>query len=196
MTAAGQAEKSHGGDPGQPERVQPEPGLLRGSAGPLSQEYDVALLDLDGVVYLGPSAVPGAPEALAKAAGSGMRLAFVTNNSSRTPSAIAAQISSFGVPAAASDVVTSAQAAATLLAGRLDPGAAVLVIGGNGLRIAVRDRGFRPRSSRASPPASATRCSARGRWPSRPGPGSSPPMPTRRCPPPVAANRATAPSPR
>ena len=134
MTAAGQGQKGPGGEAGQHaagqgEPGQGEPGLLRGSAGPLSQEYDVALLDLDGVVYLGPSAVPGAPEALAKAADSGMRLAFVTNNSSRTPSAIAAQIASFGVPAAASDVVTSAQAAATLLAGRLDPGAAVLVVG-------------------------------------------------------------------
>ncbi len=154
MTATGQGQNGAGGEagqhapgrgePGQGEPGQGEPGLLRGSAGPLSQEYDVALLDLDGVVYLGPSAVPGAPEALAKAADAGMRLAFVTNNSSRTPSAIAAQIASFGVPAAASDVVTSAQAAATLLAGRLDPGAAVLVVGGNGLRIAVRERGFRP----------------------------------------------------
>ena len=61
--------------------------LLRGSAEPLSQRYDVALLDLDGVVYVGPDAVPGAPEALAKAAGTGMRLAYVTNNASRTPAA-------------------------------------------------------------------------------------------------------------
>ena len=59
---------------------------------PLSSAYDVALLDLDGVVYLGGSAVPGAADALAKAPASGMRLAFVTNNASRTPSAIAAQL--------------------------------------------------------------------------------------------------------
>ena len=171
MTIAGQPQ------PGQPPQSQPgqsqpqqsqlepgqhEPGLLRGSAGPLSQQYDVALLDLDGVVYLGPSAVPGAPEALAKAADSGMRLAFVTNNSSRTPSAIAAQIASFGVPAAASDVVTSAQAAATLLAGRLDPGAAVLVVGGNGLRIAVRDRGFRPVTVALDKPAAVVQGYAPG----------------------------------
>jgi HAD superfamily hydrolase (TIGR01450 family) len=118
--------------------------FLRGCPEPLSQAHDVALLDLDGVVYLGRAAVPGAPQALAKAADSGMRLAFVTNNSSRTPSAIAAQVAGFGVPATAADVVTSAQAAATLLAGRLAPGSAVLVVGGTGLRIAVRERGFRP----------------------------------------------------
>jgi len=158
VTVAGQGQK----EPGQHGPGQGEPGPLRGSAGPLSQEYDVALLDLDGVVYLGPSAVPGAPEALAKAADSGMRLAFVTNNSSRTPSAIAAQIASFGVPAAASDVVTSGQAAATLLAGRLDPGAAVLVVGGNGLRIAVRDRGFRPVTVALDKPAAVVQGYAPG----------------------------------
>ncbi len=128
-------------------------GFLRGCPDPLSQVYDVALLDLDGVVYLGDVAVPGAPQALAKAADAGMRLAYVTNNSSRTPAAIAAQIASFGVPAAAADVVTSAQAAATLLAGRLEPGSAVLVVGGNGLRAAVRERGFRPVTTALDRPA-------------------------------------------
>ena len=161
MTAASQARNGQQ-QPGQAQESRPEPGLLRGSAGPLSQDYDVALLDLDGVVYLGPSAVPGAPEALAKAAEDGMRLAFVTNNSSRTPSAIAAQIVSFGVPAVASDVVTSAQAVATLLAGRLEPGAAVLVVGGNGLRIAVRDRGFRPVTVALDKPAAVVQGYAPG----------------------------------
>ncbi len=142
--------------PGQAAEREDETGLarfLRGCPDPLAQVYDVALLDLDGVVYLGDAAVPGAPQALDKAADAGMRLAFVTNNSSRTPSAIAAQIASFGVPAAAADVVTSAQAAATLLAGRLAPGSAVLVVGGNGLRAAVRDRGFRPVSTALDRPA-------------------------------------------
>jgi glycerol-1-phosphatase len=135
--------------------------LLRGSPVPLSQVYDVALLDLDGVIYLGSSAVPGAPQALVKAADAGMRLAYVTNNSSRTPAAIAAQLAGFGVPARAADVVTSAQAAATLLAGRLAPGSAVLVVGGNGLRIAVRERGFRPVTVALDRPAAVVQ----GFWP-------------------------------
>ena len=41
---------------------------LRGSTEPLASRYDVALLDLDGVVYLGGAPIPGAAEALAKAA--------------------------------------------------------------------------------------------------------------------------------
>ena len=124
----------------------------RGSAEPLDTAYDVALLDLDGVVYLGGTAIPGAAEALRKADAAGMRLAYVTNNAFRTPAAIAALLTSFGVPAAQEDVVTSAQAAARLLAERLPAGAPVLVIGGSGLRMALRERGLRPVSTAADHP--------------------------------------------
>jgi glycerol 3-phosphatase-2 len=124
----------------------------RGSEEPLDSAYDVALLDLDGVVYLGGTAIPGAAEALRKADAAGMRLAYVTNNAFRTPAAIAALLTSFGAPAAPQDVVTSAQAAARLLAERLPAGAPVLVIGGSGLRMAVRERGLRPVSTAAEKP--------------------------------------------
>ena len=127
--------------------------LPRASEKPLSEIHDVALLDLDGVVYLGGAAVPGAADALTEARHRGMRLAFVTNNASRTPAAIAAQLKSLGVPADAAEVVTSAQAAARLLAERLPAGAPVLVVGGMGLRIAVRERGLRPVSTALDQPA-------------------------------------------
>jgi glycerol-1-phosphatase len=127
--------------------------LPRPSQQPPSQAYDVALLDLDGVVYLGGAAVPGAPEALAEARRRGMRLAFVTNNASRSPSAIAAQLNGLGVPATSAEIVTSAQAAAHLIADRLPAGSPVLVVGGIGLRIALRERGLRPVSTAAEHPA-------------------------------------------
>ena len=117
---------------------------LRGCQEPLDTAYDVALLDLDGVVYLGGTAIPGAAQALRKASEAGMRQAYVTNNAFRTPAAIAALLTSFGVPAERQDVVTSAQAAARMLAERLPAGAPVLVIGGSGLRMAVRERGLIP----------------------------------------------------
>jgi glycerol 3-phosphatase-2 len=124
----------------------------RGCREPLSQHYDAALLDLDGVVYLGGSPISGAADALKVAAGRGMRLAYVTNNASRTPSAIAAQLSGMGVRATATDIVTSAQAAAHLLADRFPAGSAVLVVGGMGLRLAVRARGLRPVTTAADGP--------------------------------------------
>ncbi len=117
---------------------------LTAASGPLATRYDVALLDLDGVIYLGGSAVPGAADALAQATSMGMRRAFVTNNASRTPAAVAAQLSRFGITASAADVVSSAHAAARLLAERLPPGSNVLVVGAMSLRLAVRERGLRP----------------------------------------------------
>ena len=114
--------------------------------------YDVALLDLDGVVYSGRDAIAGAVEALAGARRAGLRLAFVTNNASRSPSAIAEHLSGLGVAARSADVVTSAQAAATLIASRFPPGSPVLVAGSNALRLAIRERGLRPVSLAADHP--------------------------------------------
>ncbi|KAB2340023.1 HAD-IIA family hydrolase [Actinomadura rudentiformis] len=126
---------------------------MKGSDRPLSEAYDVALLDLDGVVYVGNHPVPAAAESLAKARAAGQRLAFVTNNASRTPSAVAALLTQVGVPATAEDVVTSAQAAARLLAERLPAGSKVLVVGGMGLRQALYARGLRPVSTASERPA-------------------------------------------
>jgi glycerol-1-phosphatase len=128
-----------------------EPDGLRAAA-PLTTVYDTALLDLDGVVYLGGTGIPGAAESLGKARAAGMALAYVTNNAFRTPAAVAALLTRLGAPAEPGDVVTSAQAAARLLADRLPAGAPVLVVGGTGLRLAVRERGLRPVSTAADKP--------------------------------------------
>jgi glycerol 3-phosphatase-2 len=117
---------------------------LRACAEALSTAYDVAVLDLDGVVYVGPDAVPGASEALNAAQEGGMHLAFVTNNAARTPATVGEHLRRLGVDAHDEDVVTSAQASARLLADRLDEGSTVFLLGGEGLEEALRERGLRP----------------------------------------------------
>lgn len=123
---------------------QPAAAGLRGSPVRLVEVYDVALLDLDGVVYVGEQAVPHAAQALGQARGAGQRLAFVTNNALRPPSAVAEQLRRLGVSATAEDVVTSAQAAARVLRERLPAEGRVLVAGGEGLRLALAEVGLRP----------------------------------------------------
>lgn len=118
--------------------------MLGTSEVPLSEAYDLAMLDLDGVVYIGGEAVPGAAEQLARARTRGMRLAFITNNASRTPGEVATHLGELGVPAEPSDVVTSAQAAARLLADRYGAGARVVCLGSDGLEQALRASGLRP----------------------------------------------------
>ena len=112
---------------------------------PLAAVHDVALLDLDGVVYIGKGAVPHAAAALdAAAASHGMRSVFVTNNAARPPEVVAAHLVELGVRAEPGDVVTSAQAGARMLAERLPAGSRVLVIGGPGVPAALRERGLVP----------------------------------------------------
>ncbi|MDN4175781.1 HAD-IIA family hydrolase [Nocardioides sp. SOB77] len=110
----------------------------------LVEAYDLAMLDLDGVVYVGGEAVPGAPGHLEQARDRGLRLAFITNNASRTPATVAEHLTSLGVAAGADDVVTSAQAAARVLADRLPAGAPVVLLGAAGLEEAVRSAGLTP----------------------------------------------------
>ncbi|MET9148570.1 HAD-IIA family hydrolase [Streptomyces sp. NPDC004042] len=124
-----------------------------GSARALSEAYDTALLDLDGVVYAGGEAIAHAVDSLAAARAGGMHLAYVTNNALRTPDAVAAHLTDLGIRAEASDVVTSAQAVARLIAEQLPQGARVLVIGGEGLRVALRERGLEPVDSADDDPA-------------------------------------------
>ncbi|MGW7521487.1 HAD hydrolase-like protein [Streptomyces sp. NPDC054796] len=138
-----------------------------GSERALNEAYDTALLDLDGVVYAGGEAVPHAVASLEAASGRGtsdgrgtqdgrgMRLAYVTNNAARTPATVAAHLTRLGVPAEEADVITSAQAVARLIAE--DPGvpegARVLCVGGEGLRVALAERGLRVVESADDDPA-------------------------------------------
>jgi glycerol-1-phosphatase len=116
--------------------------LATGTPVPPSQLYDVALLDLDGVVYVGSDAVPGVPAALAVARTAGMRLGFVTNNAARTPEQVAQHLTELGIAAEADDVITSSQAAATVVAESFGRGAKVLAVGGPGVAAALGAAGL------------------------------------------------------
>ncbi|OKH92747.1 HAD hydrolase-like protein [Streptomyces uncialis] len=129
-------------------RTRPE-----GSARALNEAYDTALLDLDGVVYAGGNAIAYAVASLETARDAGMRLAYVTNNALRTPDAVAAHLTELGIPTGAGEVITSAQAVARLISEEVPAGARVLVIGGEGLRVALRERGLTPVESADDDPA-------------------------------------------
>lgn len=116
---------------------------LGGTERPLAQEFDAALLDLDGVVYRGPLAVEHAVETIAAVRADGMRTVFVTNNANREPSTVAGQLISLGVPTDDAEIMTSAQAAAAMLEAELPAGSPVLVVGGPGLRTALVEAGLR-----------------------------------------------------
>lgn len=110
----------------------------------LAASYDLLMFDLDGVVYVDGHAVDHAAESIAAARDLGLHVAFITNNPSRTPDQVAANLQELGVTASPGDVVTSAQAAARLLLKDHGVGAPIAVLGADGLIEAVRDAGLEP----------------------------------------------------
>jgi 4-nitrophenyl phosphatase len=97
------------------------------------------VFDLDGVVWLAGQAIPGSPEAIEKLRAEGERVAFVTNNSGPTVADYLDQLERAGVAVTADELVTSAQAAASLLGA----GSRVAYLGGPGVREAVEQAGVK-----------------------------------------------------
>lgn len=118
----------------------------------LVDEFDHLLFDLDGVVYRGRAAVPGAVEALTAARAAGLRLSFVTNNAGRPPAVVAEHLAELGIQAAPTEVVTAAQAAARLVAQRHPRGAPVFLAGGEGVHAALEEVGLTPVTQIADDP--------------------------------------------
>ena len=106
----------------------------------LADAYDAFLFDLDGVLYRGSEVVAGAREAVALLRADGKRVAFVTNNSGRTPEAVAARLTGLGIPAAVEEVETSALVTAEQLAARGVSEA--FVVGEEGILRALREVGI------------------------------------------------------
>ena len=108
------------------------------------RKTDLILCDIDGVVMLGEDAVDGAATALREIEHLGIAIVFCTNNSTMTPASFSDKLSRAGVRCTPDMVVTSAVAAARVLAHRLPAGSDVLTVGGAGLVAAIEGVGLNP----------------------------------------------------
>jgi len=97
------------------------------------------VVDLDGVVWLAEQPVPGSAEAIARLRQAGVRVVFATNNAAPTVDELLGRLAAAGVPAQADDLVTSAQAAASML----EPGSSAVVCADAGVTEALAARGVR-----------------------------------------------------
>lgn len=140
--------------------------MVHGSVTRLRDGFGALLLDLDGTLYRGDAVIPGAPAALSAGEGA-QALRYVTNNASRSATAVAAHLAALGFAAAEDEVVTSAQAAAHVLADRLAPGATVLVVGTDDLAAEIERVGLTPvrRWDTAVPAAVVQGHSPQTAWP-------------------------------
>ncbi|MSO79155.1 MAG: HAD-IIA family hydrolase [Acidimicrobiia bacterium] len=100
--------------------------------------------DLDGVIWRGDEPIEAAIAGVAELRAAGVRVAFVSNNSSQPIRDVAAKLERLGVATDPADVLTSALAAARLLAQSLAPGAPVLVCAGPGVTEALVAEGLQP----------------------------------------------------
>jgi glycerol 3-phosphatase-2 len=109
---------------------------------PLLRRYDHVLLDLDGCVWVGDELTFRAREAIAELRAAGKALAFVTNDSRRSPEEYVRKLWGLGLQASLEEVVTVGAAIQFLLAERLS-GAPTFVIGSPAVFRHVADSGQR-----------------------------------------------------
>jgi glycerol 3-phosphatase-2 len=90
--------------------------FLKGTDRPLAEAYQLALLDLDGVVYRGKNPVEYAADSIRAAEAAGMTIEYTTNNSSRFQHVVADQLKGFGLDVEPWQVITSSVVAARMVA--------------------------------------------------------------------------------
>ncbi len=120
--------------------------MLGASRQPLVEAYDLAMFDLDGVVYIESAAVPGAPDRLARLRAGGSTQARVHHQQRLPPTGRRWSRNWRGSAWRRSphEVVTSAQAAAHLLVESHGEGGVIACLGAAGLEEALRDVGLEP----------------------------------------------------
>ncbi len=100
------------------------------------------IIDMDGVLWRGETALPGIRAFFVVLRESERRIVLATNNSSRTVPQYVAKLDRMGIQVAAEEILTSAQATASYLASTAPKGSHVSVIGGEGLHASLREHGF------------------------------------------------------
>ncbi|KAA0153208.1 hypothetical protein FNF29_03396 [Cafeteria roenbergensis] len=111
---------------------------------------DAVLLDCDGVIWRGTTPIPGALAAIDALRAAGKRVVFVSNNSTKSRATYVGKLKRVcGIESTVDDVMSSAFAAASLLASKkLAPAeghdqVGVFVVGESGLHEELRAQGFR-----------------------------------------------------
>jgi glycerol-1-phosphatase len=109
---------------------------------PRAQRPRLVIFDLDGVVYRGHEAVPGAPELINGLRAGGLAVRYATNNSMATRAAYVERLAALGITATADEFVTSTSATIAHLRAHLAEVRRVLAVGAPGMLAELREAGF------------------------------------------------------
>lgn len=105
------------------------------------KKYKGYLIDLDGTMYKGAERIEDASDFVKRLQKEEIPYLFVTNNSSRTPKQVAEKLRHFDIPASEELVFTTSLATANYIYD-LKKDASVYVIGEEGIRTALKEKGF------------------------------------------------------
>jgi 4-nitrophenyl phosphatase len=110
---------------------------------------------MDGVIWKADAPIGDLAAIFNRMRARGLKFVFATNNSTKTSEQYVARLQEFGVDVEPWQVVTSSQAAAHAMAQTFPPGTKVFMIGEDGLRIPLEERGFEILSEEEAPEAQA-----------------------------------------
>lgn len=98
---------------------------------------------MDGVLWQGNTPMPGLVGFFDTLRALDIPFVLATNNAAKTIGQYVERLADFGVTVEPQQILTSAEATATYLAERYEPGTNAYVVGDRGLRDGLADRGFR-----------------------------------------------------
>ncbi|MDD2923482.1 MAG: HAD-IIA family hydrolase [Anaerolineales bacterium] len=111
------------------------------------------ILDMDGVVWKGDAPIGDLAATFKQIRARGLNFVFATNNGTKTPQEYQEKLRALGVEIETSQVVTSALGLAFMLAGKYRRGTKIFMIGGEGIRAALNEKGFEILSVERAPEA-------------------------------------------
>ena len=100
------------------------------------------ILDMDGVIWKADAPIGDLPSTFNRIRERGLKFVFATNNGTKTPEDYQQKLADLGVDIAPSQVVTSAMGIAFMLAQRFPRGTKIFMIGEDGIRVALEEKGF------------------------------------------------------
>ncbi|MEW6028577.1 MAG: HAD-IIA family hydrolase [Chloroflexota bacterium] len=108
----------------------------------LPSRIKALILDMDGVLWKSDAPIGNLPAIFDRIRSRGLGFVFATNNGTKTPEQYAQKLAEFGVTVEPAQVLTSALCVAHMLERKFPRGSRVFVIGGDGIRAALKEKGF------------------------------------------------------
>ena len=100
------------------------------------------ILDMDGVIWKADAPIGDLPAIFKRIRERGLKFVFATNNGTKTPQEYQQKLSELGVEIDASQVITSALGIAFMLSQKYTRGTKIFMIGEDGIRLALKEKGF------------------------------------------------------